>query len=337
MFPSVKYFTISFHQEATILNRIDRLTAMIIFLQGHKHVTVEEMVERYNISERTVYRDLKALQEAGVPIGSEPAKGYFIVKGYHLPPVMFSKEEAAALLTGERLMQQWQGSSLSDSYQSSLDKIRAVLSGQEKEYLDVLDEHIKAFPYTETSNAPHDREIFNFLQESIFKREVITIDYYSPYQDKITQRDIESLGLLLRGTKWYLAAWCRFRENYRMFRVDRIKSHRRTGIILNEPLAHTLKDFYETNLKSEEKEIQKVVVRFSHEMFRYLGDQKYHYGWVSQEEVDDGKELTFLTYSIEYIARWLLSWGKDIQIKEPQILINRVQELSAELYQHYNK
>lgn len=72
-------------------------------------------------------------------------------------------------------------------------------------------------------------------------------------------------------------------------------------------------------------------------MFRYLGDQKYHYGWVSQEEVDDGKELTFLTYSIEYIARWLLSWGKDIQIKEPQILINRVQELSAELYQHYNK
>lgn len=335
MFNSNKNFTISFHQEADILNRIDRLTAMIIFLQGHKQVTVEEIVERYDISERTVYRDLKALQEAGVPIGSEPNNGYFIVKGYHLPPVMFSKEEAAALLTGERLMQQWQGSTLSDSYQSSLDKIRAVLSGQEKEYLDVLDQHIKTFPYMEKLNSPQDRQIFNFLQESIFKREVITIDYYSPYQDKITQRNIESLGLLLRGARWYLAAWCRLRANYRMFRVDRIKNHSSTGIILSEPPPHTLKDFYDTNLKKEEKDIHKVVVRFSHEMFRYLGDQKYNYGWVSQEDVTEGKELTFLTYSIEYIARWLISWGKNIQIIEPDILIKRAQELSEELYQHY--
>lgn len=80
------------------MNRIDRLTAMIIYLQGRSWTTVEELAGRYDISNRTVYRDLNALQEAGVPIGSEPGKGYFLVQGYHLPPVMFNKKEAAALL-----------------------------------------------------------------------------------------------------------------------------------------------------------------------------------------------------------------------------------------------
>ena len=102
------------------MNRIDRLTAIIIYLQGHQRVTVEEMANRYDISERTVYRDLSALHEAGVPIGSEPGEGYFIVKGYHLPPVMFDKEEAAALLAGERLMQKWSNTALGESYLSAL-------------------------------------------------------------------------------------------------------------------------------------------------------------------------------------------------------------------------
>src|SRR5690625_7233721 len=87
------------------MNRIDRLTAIIIFLQGRKFVTVDELSDRYGLSARTVYRDLAALQEAGVPIGSEPGKGYFIVRGYHLPPVMLNRDEASALLAGERLMQ----------------------------------------------------------------------------------------------------------------------------------------------------------------------------------------------------------------------------------------
>ncbi len=141
------------------MNRIDRLTAIIIYLQGHQRVTVDELAERYDISTRTVYRDLSALQEVGVPIGSEQGKGYFIVKGYHLPPVMFDKEEAAALLAGERLMQKWSETELSESYLSALDKIRAVLRSREKEYLDTLDQHIKTFPYSDENPIKIDRRI----------------------------------------------------------------------------------------------------------------------------------------------------------------------------------
>lgn len=316
------------------MNRIDRLTAIIIFMQGRQRVTVDELADRYDISTRTVYRDLKALQEAGVPIGSEQGAGYFIVKGYHLPPVMFNKEEAAALLAGERLMQKWSETKLTESYLSALDKIRAVLHSREKEYLNTLDQHIKTVPWPDEKTVATDKRIFIFLQNAIVSRRVIEINYYSPYKDQLTRRKVEPLGLLLRGNNWYLAGWCRLRTDYRMFRVDRIKNHKRTSEQLLDPPQHTLKEFYEQGLR-EEQELHEMVVRFDKEMIRYMGDQKYYHGWVSEEEYNGAVEMTFLTASSEYFARWLLLWGDGVTVKKPKKLAERVKELSKELYKHH--
>lgn len=317
------------------MNRIDRLTAIIIYLQGRSRTTVKEMSERYDISKRTVYRDLRALQEAGVPIGSEQGKGYFIVKGYHLPPVMFDKEEAAALLAGERLMQKWSETKLSESYLSALDKIRAVLRSREKKYLDTLDQHIKAFPYPDEKHIETDRRVFIFLQDVIVNRQVVAIKYYSPYKDQLTQREVEPLGLLLRGNHWYLAGWCRLRTDYRMFRIDRIKDYQKTTNQLSAPPEHTLKEFSEESLR-EEQDLIEVVVQFDQEMIRYMGDQKCYRGWVSEEEIDDGVKMTFLTSSVEYFARWLMTWGKGVTVHQPKQLKKRVRELSEELYRHHS-
>src|SRR5688572_22198956 len=87
------------------MNRIDRLTAILVQLQTKRVVKAEEIADRFEISLRTVYRDVKALMEAGVPIGSEAGKGYFIVDGYHLPPVMFTENEASAMLVGGKLVE----------------------------------------------------------------------------------------------------------------------------------------------------------------------------------------------------------------------------------------
>ncbi|MDR8391368.1 YafY family transcriptional regulator [Aliifodinibius sp. S!AR15-10] len=318
------------------MNRIDRLTAIIIFLQGRQRVTVEELAERYEISNRTVYRDLRALQEVGVPIGSEPGEGYFIVKGYHLPPVMFDKDEAAALLAGERLMQKWSETKLSESYVSALDKIRAVLHSREKEYLDTLDQHIKTFSYPDEKHAENDPQVFVFLQDAIVNGEVVSMEYYSPYKDQVTQRDVEPLGLLLRDNRWYLAAWCRLRTDYRMFRIDRIEEYKRTLEQLPDSPAHTLKEFSEQSLR-EEQDLQEVVVVFDHEMLRYMADQKYYHGWISEEEVEDGIAMTFLVSSMEYFARWLLTWGNGVRVKAPDRLKERVRELSRELYEHHSE
>src|SRR5258708_9409721 len=118
------------------MNRIDRLTAILIQLQSKKIVKAEEISNRFEISLRTVYRDVKALMEAGVPIGSEAGKGYFIVDGYHLPPVMFSQEEASALLVAGKLVEKMTDESMLKSFESSLIEIKSVLSEVGKDHLE---------------------------------------------------------------------------------------------------------------------------------------------------------------------------------------------------------
>ncbi|MEX0610017.1 MAG: YafY family protein [Balneolaceae bacterium] len=317
------------------MNRIDRLTAFIIFLQGRKHVTVEELSERYDISERTVYRDLKALQEAGVPIGMEAGSGYYIVKGYHLPPVMFSRNEAASLLAGERLMQKWSHLDLGKAYLSALDKIRALLPPDEKLYFETLDEHTLAFHYRNERQPQPDEQIFAALQNAIFKKEVIEICYSSPYSREQTRRDVEPLGLLLMGNHWYLAGWCRLRSDYRMFRLDRFETFKLTGSKLPAPAGHTLKEFHDRNLHKE-KELEEVSIWFEEKMVRYIGDQKYRMGWAWEEEAENGLVMTFLTSHPEYLARWLLTWGSSTRVVKSAKVKKRVKELAAEIYKHYN-
>ncbi|MEX1269624.1 MAG: YafY family protein [Balneolaceae bacterium] len=318
------------------MNRIDRLTAIIIYLQGRNGVTVEELSRQYDISVRTVYRDLSALQETGVPIGSEPGKGYFIVKGYHLPPVMFNRSEASSLLAAERLMQRWSKSELSRSYLSALDKIRAVLPSRDKEFFDTLDRHIKTYSYKKDKEQLPDDRIFTGLQNVIFRKEIIEIDYYSPYKRQKTTRKVEPLGLLLMGDHWYLAGWCRLRNDYRMFRLDRFKTYRSTGNFLPDPPEHTLQEFYERNLH-EEEDLQEVVVWFEQKMVRYVGDQKYRYGWAWEKDVEDGVEMTFLTSYAEYFSRWLLIWGSSVRVVKSDTVKERVKELAEELYRYYSE
>ena len=318
------------------MNRIDRLTAIIIFLQGRKFVSINELAERYNISERTAYRDLRALEEAGVPIGFESGKGYFVMRGYHLPPVMFNKSEAASLLAGERLMQRWNSSELGKSYQSALDKIRSILPSDDLQYFESMDKHIQTFPYEKIDNPIPNERIFSQLQQAIFKKEVVELIYKRAYSDKETQRKVEPLGLLVMGRYWYLAAWCMMREDYRMFRLDRIVTFTKTGITLREPQAHTLKDYYDSNL-NKDKEFTEVVVRFKKEHARYVGDQKYWHGWAWEKEVGNYIEMSFLSSTMDYLSSWLLTWTTYVEILSPPEMQDRMCELTEKLVRHYSQ
>jgi predicted DNA-binding transcriptional regulator YafY len=316
------------------MNRIDRLTAIIVYLQGRRFTSVDELAGRYGISARTVYRDLKALQEAGVPIGFEPGRGYYIVKGYHLPPVMFSREEAASLLAGERLMQKWRDTGLGKAYLSALEKIRAILPPDDKEYFETLEKHVQVFRYGDEKDEPQpDEKIFVFLQNAIFRKEVIEISYHSPYRRETTRRKTEPLGLLLMSGRWYLAGWCRLREDYRMFRLDRFEGYKLTGEKIPDPPLHTLQEFYDRNLH-EEKELEEVVVRFENEMARFIGDQKYRHGWAWEQNVDGGVEMTFLCSHTEHFCRWLLIWGNSATVLKYGKVKKRLRELARELNEH---
>lgn len=317
------------------MNRIDRLTAIIIFLQGRKYVPIDEIADRYGISERTAYRDLKALEEAGVPIGIETGKGYYILRGYHLPPVVFSKGEAMSLLAAERLMQQWNNTELGKAYHSALDKIRSTLPPEEKDFFEAMDDHVGTL-YPEVIHTElADSNIFSFLQQAIFKNEIIEIKYKRPYGEEILNRKIEPLGLLVRGRNWYLAGWCRLRDDYRMFRLDRFETYKTTGEKLPSPPVHTLKEFHELTLHREH-ELKEVTVWFRKDMAGYVGDQKYWHGWAWEKVTGDGVEMTFLTPSIDYTARWLLTWGKNVRVVHSDEMKETLKRISEELFEHYS-
>lgn len=210
------------------MNRIDRLFGILLLLQTKKYISAEKIADQFEISTRTVYRDIKALIEQGVPVSFEQPKGYYIVQGYFLPPVSFSSDEANALLIMERLVARFADKSIFVNYTSALNKVKAVLKQSQKEKLELLNESIKFQLNHEFLNDEFDH-LAN-LQNAISGKCVIEIDYQNN-KNESSQRKVESIGLIFYAYNWHLIAWCHLRKEYRDFRVSRIKKVRN----LNEP------------------------------------------------------------------------------------------------------
>src|ERR1043165_9379419 len=120
------------------MNRTDRLVAMVMHLQGRRVVGAEDMAAHFEVSVRTIYRDIAALGEAGVPITGEAGVGYSLVRSYHLPPVMLTADEAASLFVGAEMVRQFTDASLSGPMNAALDKLRAVLPRDRQEHVERL-------------------------------------------------------------------------------------------------------------------------------------------------------------------------------------------------------
>src|SRR5436309_3414683 len=129
------YLFLNCYNFILIMNRIDRLFGILTLLQSKKFVPAEKISEKFRISIRTVYRDVKALGDQGIPVSFEQGKGYFVVQGYFLPPVSFSSEEANALLLMESIVFGFADKSIRNHYSNALNKIKSVLKSAQKEKL----------------------------------------------------------------------------------------------------------------------------------------------------------------------------------------------------------
>lgn len=319
------------------MNRIDRLAAILIHLQTKRIVKAEEIADRFEISLRTVYRDVKALMEAGVPIGSEAGTGYFIVDGYHLPPVMFTQEEASAMLLAGKLVEKMTDQSVRKAFDSALMKIKSVLNEREKDHLEELQSSVMVQLSGKDPHPPDFPDRFlTELQRAVVKKEMVEIDYYANYNEQLTTRTVEPIGLFYYGASWHLIAWCQLRRDYRDFRADRIKELRQTGKPFQTRNLLSLEEYLKT-VTMEHREVEKVVVLFDKSIVRYIGQQKYNYGYVSEEVEGEKVRVTFLTGYIRSLARWLLVYGNMVQIESPDHLNDILVDLVKELESHYMK
>ncbi len=211
------------------MNRIDRVTAILIQLQSKRVVKAQEIADRFSISLRTVYRDIKALEESGVPLSGEAGVGYSIMEGYRLPPVMFNREEAIAFLTAEKMVEKLTDPSSVQHYQSAMFKIKSVLRYAEKDLIEDMSSYIEVVenPYLPVNekNPVHLQTIL----KSIAAKEVLDIGYFANHSQQYSNRDVEPVGIFYQGHYWYLIAYCRLRKDYRNFRTDRISYINCTG------------------------------------------------------------------------------------------------------------
>ena len=315
------------------VNRIDRLHAILTHLQSKKKVTAQEMADRFQISLRTVYRDVKALDESGVPVIGEAGSGYTIMEGYRLPPVMFTQEEASALLLGAKLAEQFTDGSVKRHYSAALFKIKAVLRSSDKAHVDSLTDHVAVLSRAPAPDPEFSPQCLSLLQQAIVNRRVVHLNYHSPLTEETTKRDVEPFGLLYYGSAWHLIAWCRMRNGYRDFRLTRM-----LGATLRDEnfdgSSHPSVQDYVDHIR-DKSGLQEIILLFDRRVVRYMQEQRHLNGFVSEEDLGSHVRMKFLTTSMDYFARWLLIYTDKVKIESPDELRGIMKNLGETLRTHY--
>ncbi|MFD2936486.1 helix-turn-helix transcriptional regulator [Spirosoma flavum] len=313
------------------MNRLDRLTAILIHLQTKRVVRAQELADRFGISLRTVYRDVRSLEEAGVPIGAEAGVGYFLTD-YHLPPVMFTSAEASALLLGGKLIEKWADQSVRTKFESALFKIKSVLKRADQEHLDDLDAQVNVA--NNVYRIPYSDDLLNDIQQAIARHHVLTLQYHSQYNDAETQREVEPVGLYHNHMSWHLIAFCRTRQDYRDFRVDRIRQLTDTEQRFSRHNRLSLQEYLD-RIGNTDMPTVAVTIVFRKAITRYLQEQKHMYGFQREDDLGDHIRMHFQTPYIEGLARWLLMIGTSATIEQPDMLLTIMQKLTEDIQAHY--
>ncbi|RAK70599.1 helix-turn-helix transcriptional regulator [Hymenobacter edaphi] len=309
------------------MNRFDRITAMLVQLQARRVVKGPELAARHGVSLRTIYRDLRTLEEAGVPICGEAGVGYSLAEGYRLPPVMFTREEATALLTAEKLAAQLTDAHTAQLSQSAMDKLRAVLRRPDRDYVETLSARIRVFGGPRRPAAPAPAAgTQQPLLDAIARQRVVRLDYRAGHQGTPSRRDVEPIGVYF-GQHWHLVAFCRLRQEFRDFRLDRMAALQ----VLDEPFEprpDTLQSYWAAQARRRQTLV--AVVRFGPQVLGQVHDHKHAFGW-KQEQAPDAAgwvEMTLVPGCLEHFGRWLLLFAGQVQVVAPAELQTGVQALA---------
>ncbi|MGE8525150.1 helix-turn-helix transcriptional regulator [Chryseobacterium rhizosphaerae] len=202
------------------LKRLSRLTAILTQLQTKRLLTASELANKFSVSTRTVYRDIKALEEAGIPILTEEGKGYTLMEGFRIPAVMFTEKEANALITAEQLVLKNKDASFVKDYTDAVSKIKSVLRANTKDKANLLSSRTLSGQNAGNETTSNNLSI---LQLALTNFNLVKIKYYSPDNNQTTERTVEPFAIYTTQENWLLIAFCQLRNEYRAFRLDRIQ------------------------------------------------------------------------------------------------------------------
>jgi len=214
-------------------------------LKSKSLVTSTQLAKKFGVSVRTIYRDIRALEQSGVPIYVEEGKGYKLMEGYTLPPIMFSEQEANALITAQQIILQNKDKSLIEHYSNAITKIKSVLRADSREKATKLEERVV---YIKNRYRKVSSDNLMKIQSALTNNYLVHLKYTAQYDGKTTNRIVEPMAIYHTQENWIMVAWCRLREDFRDFRLDRIDELVvSTGVF--EPREFDLMSYFRRGLK----------------------------------------------------------------------------------------
>lgn len=219
------------------MRRADRLFQIVQYLRGRRLTTAAQLAQWLQVSDRTVYRDIRDLSLSGVPVEGEAGVGYRLSKGFDIPPIMFNLDEVEAMVTGARMVEAWGGPALAAHARSALSKIALALPAARREEiarsrLFAPGFHIK----------PEAAASLETVRQAILQRRKLRAQYTDSGQ-RASQRTLRPLAVYFWGATWTLAAWCESRQDFRNFRLDRMGALEMLPEIFAETPGRSLEDF----------------------------------------------------------------------------------------------
>lgn len=312
------------------LKKLDRVTAILTQLQSKPIVRAQDLAKKFDVSLRTIYRDVKTLENAGIPIIGEAGSGYSLMEGYKLPPVMFTKEEVLSFITAEKLMQKFLHQSLGNHFQTAMEKVRSVLKYSDRALIENIEKQIDIYNY-QAKTEDTIKNIIPAILESIAEKRQIILEYKT-VDEKISTRTIEVVGVFFEFNFWYIIAYCTLRNDFRQFRIDRILKLTKT----ENPF---LQEYGQINDYRKQPNGNKTTVKLLVEkkITGHLINSKKYYGLIEETETEKGIEMTFETEWIdEGFPRWLITFADYAEIIEPEFLKTSMKKLINKMSNKFN-
>jgi predicted DNA-binding transcriptional regulator YafY len=314
------------------VNRTDRLLAIVLELQRKGAQRAEDLAATFETSKRTIYRDVQALCESGVPIVAQAGVGYSLVEGYFLPPVSFSTDEATMLLLGSKFVADHFDAQYGEVSQSASRKIETVLSDKMRGEVNYLRESI-AFVAPQTLASGASTNFLPTIRRAIIEQKTIRFHYHTRYSMDRSQakntRDADPYGLVHYGDAWYLNAFCHLRHEVRQFRLDRMSSLQSLDKTFIRPASY--------KMARPEEDTRKVVARvlFCPDAAPWVRESRPYY-ITAMEDRQDYLLVTMNAHTETELVPWLLGWGEQVEVIEPESLKRRLADEAKKIYEKYS-
>lgn len=313
-------------------NVATRLISMILLLQSRQTWKTGDLADELDVSERTIHRYILMLEDMGIPIYSErgPYGGFSLMRGYKLPPLIFTAEEATVLYMGVNLVEEVWGQIYRDAVTSVVAKLDNVLPDDLKQDVHRAQDSFVFSGLRAKDYRPWE-PIIHALRQYITGRQTVQLTYHG-FNLQETCRKVDPYALTFRGGLWYLIGYCHLRDAMRTFRVDRIQTVEPCERRFTIPGDFSARDYLERTMQFDDNYTIQVIM--DAEIAPYIRENHGH--WATLNDQTDGSvTVTFGTSGLDWVTGWVLSYGAHALVLEPSELVTRVRDTTKSITARY--